>query len=204
MSELEPVPPAYVPYATFGERFFELAVTEERLTAAVGTMAGDPIAFGPIGAGPGRVAQVSAAGEIGRATASRQPGEDVCFRLSIPVSLELLIVLGVDRHRFAATLDVTLMVTARAAEPLRIVIDIEEPTWRDVQLTVEAGSRRATLLQRVSGLDRELATFVARFVAREIDKPRARAMRDIDVLAQIDAAFGPGGTGPSGSPQASS
>lgn len=187
----EPAPPAFVPYATFGERFFELVVTEERLTAAVGTLAGDPIAFGPIAAGPAGLARVRAAGEIGTATAVRLDGELVRFRLLVPVSLGLEIGLGGDVHRFRATLDVMLTLTARAAEPLRIVIDLDPPTAADVALHVEAGSRRATLLQRMSGLDRELASFVAKFVAREIDKPKARAMRDMDVLAQIDAAMPP-------------
>lgn len=178
-----------VSYATFGARFFERAVTESRIVGALAGLAGDTIEFGPIGAGPGRLAQVRAVGEVGRASAIRVPGDEVTFRLEIPVRLDLDIDLGVDRHRFHAAVTVGLTLTARAAEPLRVVIDVDPPTWRDVTVAVEAEGLRATMLRRVSGLDREIGVFVARYVARELDKPHIRAARDIDVAARIDRAW---------------
>ena len=180
---------ARVPYATFGQRFFEHAVTEARIVGALDGLAGDKISFGPIGAGPGRLAQVRADGEIGKASATRLPGDEVAFRLSIPVTLDLDIDLGLDRHKFHAAVIVGLTLTARAAEPLRVVIDIEPPTWRDVTVAVEAEGLRATVLQRVSGMDREIGSFVAKFVARELEKPHISAARDIDVATRIDGAW---------------
>lgn len=178
-----------ISYAEFGAQFFEHAVTEARIVRALAGLAGDPIEFGPIGAGPGRLAQVSANGVVGHGSAERLAGEEVVFRLSIPVELDLEIDLGVDQHRFQVEVVVGLTLTARAAPPLRVVIDIDEPTWRDVEVAVEAGSRRASVLQRVAGIDREIGRFVARFVARELAKPHIQAARDIDVAARIDKAW---------------
>ncbi|HEX6388026.1 MAG TPA: hypothetical protein VFZ89_01215 [Solirubrobacteraceae bacterium] len=180
---------ARVPYAVFGERFFEHAVTAERVARGVAGIAGDPIAFGPIGAGPGKIAQVSATGVVGEARVERLPADEVAFRLSIPVKLDLEIDLGVDSHTFHALVTVNLTLTARAAEPLRVVIDIDDPTWEDIDVELEAETLRGGLLQRVAGIDREIGRFVARYVRRELDKPRIRAARDIDVAARIDGAW---------------
>jgi hypothetical protein len=180
-----------VPYAVFGARFFEHAVTQGRIVGALGGLAGDTIEFGPIGAGPGRIAQVTATGVVGEGVAARMPGEEVAFRLTIPVALELRIDLGVDHHRFHADVTVGLSLHARAAEPLRVVIDVDPPTWRDVTVEVKADGLRASVLQRVAGIDREIVRFVARFVRRELDKPHIRAARDIDVAARIDGAWAP-------------
>ena len=176
-------------YAVFGERFFTHAVTEERIVGALSGLAGDRLEFGPIGAGPAKLVKVSAVGQVGVASATPEESEHVAFRLQIPVTLDLLIDLGVDQHTFHAAIYVGLTLTARPAEPLRVVIDIEPPTWRDVTLELKADGRRAEVLRRVAGVDREIRRFVAKYVAREIDKPRLREARDIDVAARIDRAF---------------
>jgi hypothetical protein len=177
-----------VPYAVFGERFFEYAVTEERIVGGFDGLAGNRIEFGPIGAGPGKLAKVRADGTFGQASAERLPGNEISFRLSIPVALDLYIEL-VDRHRFDVAVKVGLTLVARAAEPLRVVIDIDEPDEKDVEVDVEADGIRASVLQRVGGIDREIARFVARYVRRELDKPHIVAARDIDVAARIDGAI---------------
>ncbi len=178
-----------ITYAEFGARFFERAVTKERILGALDGLAGDRIEFGPIGAGPGRLAQVSANGVVGKADARRLEGDVVAFRLEIPVTLDLTINLGVDHHTFHVAVTVGLTLTARAANSLRVVIEVDEPTWRDVAVVVEADGLRAAVLQRVAGIDREIGRFVARYVAREIDKPHIRQARDIDVAARIDSAW---------------
>ena len=129
----DPPPPAddRVPYTVFGERFFEHAVSEERIVGGFDGLAGNRIEFGPIGAGPGKLAKVSAEGTFGQASAERLDSEEISFRLSIPVALDLYIEL-VDRHRFDVAVTVGLTLVARAAEPLRVVIDIEnrpKRTW---------------------------------------------------------------------------
>ncbi len=51
---------AYMSYEEFGRRFFEVAVTEERVGDAIGQIAGDAFEMGPIAQGPGRLAKVTA------------------------------------------------------------------------------------------------------------------------------------------------
>lgn len=177
-----------ISYADFGARFFERAVTEARIAGALGGLAGDKVEFGPIEAGPGKIARVRAVGEVGTASARRVQGAEVAFRLSIPVALDLDIDLVVDQYKFRAAVTVGLTLTARAAEPLRIVLDAEPPTERDVTVAIEAEGLRATLLQRAAGIDREVARFVAKYVARELEKPHIVAARDIDVAARIDGS----------------
>jgi hypothetical protein len=156
-------------YEEFGRRFFELAVTEERVVAGLGGLT-----------------QVSASGVVGEGSARRLPGDEVRFRLSIPVELDLDVDLGVDRHRFHADVTIGLDVRAAAAAPLRVVIEVTPPTGADVEVSVKGDTVRAEVLRRVAGIDREISRFVARYVAREIDKPGVKAARDIDVAARID------------------
>ncbi len=188
-AETGPAEEVSLTYAEFGTGFFEHAVTEERILAGMTGLAGEEIEFGPIGAGPGRLAQVSASGVVGDASAQRVRHAAVAFRLLIPVTFELFIDLGVDKHRFHVDVEVGLTLTARAAPPLRLVIEVDEPTWRDVTVTVQAEGLRASVLQRVAGVDREIGRFVARYVARELDKPHIRAARDIDIAGRIDRAW---------------
>ena len=178
-----------ISYAEFGENFFVHAVTEARIVGALRGIAGETIRFGPIGAGPGKFAKVSADGTVGLATAEPIAGELVAFRLRIPVDLDLEIDLGLDHSRFHCDVEVGLLLTARAAQELRVLIDVEAPTSKDVTLNLKADGVRADILGRVAGVDREIRRFIAKYVAREIDKPHIREARDIDVAARIDGAY---------------
>ncbi|HZZ52066.1 MAG TPA: hypothetical protein VFE65_34650 [Pseudonocardia sp.] len=178
-----------ISYAEFGAGFFEHAITKERVLGSLGDLAGDAINFGPIRVGPGGLAQVRANGQIGQPSAVRLQRDEVAFLLSIPVELDLQIHLLGEKHKFHASIGVTLTLTARATRPLCIFIDINEPQTRDVVVSIEADGLRASVLRHVAGIDRELAQFVARYVGREIDKPSVRAARMIDVAAKIDGAY---------------
>jgi hypothetical protein len=50
----------YVSYEVFGRRFFEVAVTAERVGAAFAAFAGTEFDMEPIAQGPGGIAKVSA------------------------------------------------------------------------------------------------------------------------------------------------
>jgi hypothetical protein len=180
---------AFWSYGTFGVRFFEHAVTAGRILAAMSAVIGDQIDLGPIGAGPGRVAKVTATGRVGTPSAVRTGLDPVTFRLLIPVDLALGVRLGGRTHRFRADVTVRLRLTARAAEPLAVVIDIEPPTADDVLVTVNAEGLRAAVLQYVAGVDQELRRFVARYVAGEITKPAVQRATVIDVAARLDATM---------------
>jgi len=50
----------YMTYEEFGRKFFEVAVTEDRVGGAIGAIAGSSFEMGPMGQGPGKIAKVSA------------------------------------------------------------------------------------------------------------------------------------------------
>jgi hypothetical protein len=179
----------YGTYEEFGRSFFRTAVTEERILAAIGGLAGDTFEFGPLAVGPGRIAKVNATGRLGEPSVEAVPYDEVRFRLAIPVDVQLVVRVPLDEHRFHAELVVHLNLTARAARPLRVVIDIDRPTKDDVDVRLEAATVRATLLNAVAGVEGELKRFVAKYVAREVEKPHIAKARDIDVAARISGAW---------------
>jgi hypothetical protein len=181
----------YSTYAEFGQEFFRTAVTEERILAAVGGLAGDTFTFGPLAVGPGRIAKVNATGRIREPSIRPVAGDEVRFRLTIPVDVRLVVHLPLDEHPFHADVLVHLALTARAARPLRVVIDIAPPTRDDVEVQLRGETVRASLLKAVAGVEGELKRFVAKYVAREIQKPHIAQARDIDVAARISGAWQP-------------
>jgi hypothetical protein len=185
----------YGSYEEFGRAFFRTAVTEERILAAVGGLAGDTFEFGPLAAGPAKIAKVNATGRIGQPSITAVDGDDVQFRLAIPVDVQLVVHVPLDEHHFHAQLVVHLNIRARAARPLRVVIDIDRPTKDDVEVQLEAATMRGTLLSAVAGVENELRRFVAKYVAREVDKPHIAQARDIDVAARISGAWERSGNG---------
>jgi hypothetical protein len=188
-----PDPRDRVDYGRWGEDFFAAAVSEPRVLAAVNTIAGQPIDFGPIGAGPGRIAKVRAHGTIGEARATRSPVREsrglISYRVELPVELSFEVDLQVETQRFDARLLVPLTLTAVALTGVRIWIEATPPAGQEVQVDLRADGLRASVLQRVVGMEDELRRFVATYVARELDKPHVEKARLIDVSHAIDAAW---------------
>lgn len=189
-----------VSYQQFGEDFFRLVVTEERVLGAVNMLAGQPIDIGPVGVGPGRLVKLTAAGAIGEArSAPEHSGGVVAFRTTLPVDLSFEIDLGLEVHRFRAELRVPLVLSARAAAGLKVYIDVRPPQAHEIDTRLRARGVRASVLQRVAGVESEVKRFVSRYVAREIDKPYVRSGRLIDVAGQVDKAWqriAPGSSSP--------
>ena len=179
----------FVSYQQWGLEFFAEAVSQERILAAVNNIAGQPIDFGPIGVGPGKIAKVRAFGAIGAATAQRAEAPEMTYRVELPVDLTFELNLQVETHTFRAELLVPLTLTARAVEGVRIYIEVTPPRSAEVQVRVQAEGLRASIMQRVANVERELRRFVARYVAREVSKPHIEAARLIDVSAAIDRAW---------------
>ena len=178
-----------VSYQQWGADFFAEAVSAERVLGAVDGLVGQPIDFGPMGVGPGRIAKVRAHGQIGAADLQRVAGEDITYRVELPVDLTFELDLQVETHTFRARLLVPLVLRARALKGVRIHIEVTPPTAVDVQGQVQAEGLRASIVQRVANIEGELRRFVARYVAREISKPHVEAARTIDVSAAIDRAW---------------
>jgi hypothetical protein len=180
----------FISYQQWGLDFFAEAVSQERILGAVDNIAGQPIDFGPIGVGPGKIAKVRAFGAIGAASAHRLDGPQIAYRVELPVSLTFEVNLQVETHTFHAELLVPLTLTARAVEGVRIFITIDPPRSSEVEVKVQAEGIRASIMQRVVNIEGELRRFVAKYVARETTKPHIEEARIIDVSAAIDKAWG--------------
>jgi hypothetical protein len=177
-----------IEYAAWGELFFEHAVTLERVLAGVNVMADRPIEVGPLGVGPGRLAKVHAKGRIGTATGQRIGTLPLRFAVTVPVVLEFVLDLGMDKQRFDADVTVPLLLTVHGRTDLAIEVAVTPPRTEEVVVRLRAQGLRASLTQAAAGIDGELRRFVARYVAKEVEKPHITAARVIDVASAIDKA----------------
>lgn len=179
----------FVTYEEFGRKFFEVAVTPERVAAAFAEIAGSQFAMEPIAQGPGKIAKVSASVTIHEPRVTRQLGDSITFVIHIPLSIDLLVDLWVDKQRFTVSGDIALRATARAAEPLLLIVDVAKPRPSDITVNVSSKSIRGEVLRILAGVDGEIRRFVAQYVADEIDAPASQAAQIIDVAHQLDQAW---------------
>jgi hypothetical protein len=179
----------YLSYEEFGRRFFEVAVTPQRVAAAFADIAGSEFAMEPIAQGPGGIAKVSANVKIQEPRVTRRLEDTITFVIHIPLSIDLLLDLRLDKQRFAVSGDIALRATARAAEPLLIIVDVAKPRPSDITVNVSSSSIRGEVLRILAGVDGEIRRFVAAYVADEIDAPHSQAAQTIDVAHQLDTAW---------------
>ncbi|MBL1076013.1 hypothetical protein JK358_16570 [Nocardia sp. 2] len=180
---------SYISYEDFGRRFLEYAASPDRIAGAFEKLTGEAFEFGPLGAGPGKLAKLSAAVRLEQPRLNREPGENISFELVIPLDVDLLIDLSVDRYPFHVDGTIHLNLTVRTAEPLRVLIEIAEPQPSNVRINVASASRRGELLRIIASVDHEIRRFVSRYIAEEICKPNIQAATNIDVAARLDAAW---------------
>lgn len=188
-SSPEPVPADYLTYEQFGRRFFEVAVTEDRVGGAIGEIAGDAFEIGPIAQGPGRIAKVTAKVNIQQPRVSRQVGELITFAIRIPLEIDMVVDLRIDKPKFMVFGEISLRATAKAAEPLLLILDVEKPRASDIAIHVTSKSLRAEVVRIVGGLDAEIKRFIALHVAGEIDSPGSQKAKIIDVAETIDESW---------------
>ena len=179
----------YVTYEEFGRRFFEVAVTPERVAAAFADIAGNEFAMEPIAQGPGGIAKVSANVKIQDPRVTRSLGDSITFVIHIPLSIDLLLDLRLDKQRFVGSGDIALRATARAAEPLLLIVDVAKPRPSDITVNVSSQSFRGEVLRILAGVDGEIRRFIAQYVATEIDAPQSQAAQIIDVAHQLEQAW---------------
>ncbi|WP_445170435.1 hypothetical protein ACTXG7_14600 [Mycolicibacterium sp. Dal123E01] len=182
-------PHSFVSYEEFGRRFFEVAVTEERVAAAFAEIAGGEFEMGPMAQGPAGLAKITAKVKIQQPVARRSVGDTITFHVRIPLIIELIVDLRVDKQRFTVDGDIALRATARAAEPLLVVIDVAKPRSSDIAVHVTSKSMRGEILRIVGGVDAEIRRFVAAYVADEIDSPGAQQAKVIDVVEAVASAW---------------
>ena len=179
----------YMTYEQFGRRFFEVAVTEHRVAAAFAAFAGDEFEMGPMAQGPGKFARVMAKVKILQPHARRTIGHTIDFSIRIPLRIDLVIDLRLDKQRFTVAGEVGLRATAKAAEPLVLVIEVAKPTPSDIRVDVSSQSMRGELLRIIADVDGEIRRFIARYVSDEIDKPASQQAQVIDVAERLDKAW---------------
>jgi hypothetical protein len=179
----------YVSYEEFGRKFFDIAVTEDRVAAGFATVAGEEFEIGPIAQGPGRFARVSAKVKIQEPQVRRTFGEMITFAVRIPLAIDMVIDLRLDKPRFMVAGEINLRATARAAEPLLLIIDVDKPRPSDIKVHVSGTSLRAEVVRIIGGVDQEIRRFIAKHVADQIDSPEARAAQTIDVAKELDTTW---------------
>jgi hypothetical protein len=179
----------YVSYETFGRRFFEVAVTEQRVGAAFAAIAGSQFDMPPMAQGPGGIAKVSAKVTIKQPQVTRNVEDSITFAIHIPLLIDLLLDLRIDKQRFTVDGDIGLTATARAAEPLLLIVDVAKPRSSDIMVHVSSKSIRGELLRVIAGVDGEIRRFIAQYVREEIEKPESQAAQVIDVAQQLDQTW---------------
>jgi hypothetical protein len=179
----------YLSYEEFGRRFYEIAVTEERVGGSIAAIAGDEFEMGPMGQGPGKLAKVSAKVRIQEPRVTRNVGELITFAIRIPLEIDMVVDLRIDRPKFMVFGEIALTATARAAEPLLLILDVAKPGPSDISIHVTSKSLRAELLRIVGGVDAEIRRFIAAHVSGEIDSPQSVKAKVIDVADRLDAAW---------------
>ncbi len=176
-------------YEQWGVAFFRRVITQDRIVTPIHALAGERIEFGPKRVGPGRVASVVASGHVGDPVAIRLGDLPLRYRVRLPVDVDFTLDLKVSTHRFSARLDVPLVLTATAAEPLTIFVEVETPSSKDIEIDLRAHDLRTSVVKELADVRGELRRFVAKYVAREVEKPHIRAARTIDVLSLVDGAL---------------
>jgi hypothetical protein len=179
----------YMTYEQFGRKFFEIAVSEDRVCRAIAAIAGDAFEMGPMGQGPGKIAKVTAKVRIMEPRVTRTVGEAITFDIRIPLEIDMVIDLRIDKPKFMVFGEIALPATARAAEPLLLILDVEKPRPSDITIHVTSKSLRAELLRVVAGVDAEIRRFISAHVSGEIDSPASQKAKIIDVADSIDAAW---------------
>ena len=179
----------FMTYGEFGRKFFETAVTEERVADAFGAIAGDQFEMGPMRQGPGGLAKVTAKVTIKEPKAYRILGDTITFDVRIPLAINMVIDLRLDKPRFNVAGEIQLRAEARAADPLLIIIDVAKPRASDISVDVESQSIRGELVRIIAGVDAEIKRFIAKYVRDEIDKPASKKAQVIDVAKQVDESW---------------
>jgi hypothetical protein len=179
----------YMTYEEFGRRFFEVAVSEERVGGAIAAIAGDAFQIGPMGQGPGKIAKVTAKVRIMDPRVTRQLGDMITFAIRIPLEIDMVVDLRIDKPKFMVFGEIALRATARAAEPLLLVLDVEKPRSSDISIHVTSKSLRAEVVRVIGGIDAEVKRFISAHVSGEIDSPASQKAKVIDVADSIDGGW---------------
>ncbi|WP_433525031.1 hypothetical protein ACQPZ2_08375 [Nocardia pseudovaccinii] len=173
----------WIGYDEFGHQFFSRIVTRDRVFEFVERIAGRPIEVGPLRAGPRDSATVTVQGNVRTPQLTDRSDEPVSFDLTLPVSLDITVdVLKANQYR--ADVEIPLVLTARAADPLLIVVDVPPPAADELRLEFKARGVRAATLGVLAGIKKQVVAQVAGVVRDELGDSSGRT---IDVAARLDS-----------------
>lgn len=179
----------YMTYEDFGRKFFEVAVTEDRVGDAIGQIAGDEFSMGPMGQGPGGIAKVTARVRVQQPRVKRHLGEMITFAIRIPLEIDMVVDLRIDKPRFVVFGEISLRASALAAHPLLLILDVKKPRASDITIHVTAKTLRAEVVRIIGNIDAEIKRFIAAHVAGEIDSPESQQAKVIPVGDMIDESW---------------
>ena len=184
----------YVSFDEFGRNFMREVVTPARVADTIASVVGERIEVGPIAAGPADAATASLRGKLAGVDVEAVGAHDNALRFTAVVRLEctLAVKATVVDKRYRGTLTIPLMLHARTASPVRLVIDVEPPSAADIGVELSAKDRSGRLIQWLGNIDGEVRTRAAAEVARRVEAPEARQHREIDILAMVDDVWKPG------------
>ncbi|MCV7172331.1 hypothetical protein H7I41_20655 [Mycobacterium manitobense] len=179
----------YMTYEEFGRKFYEFAVTDERVGGAIAEIAGDAFEIGPIAQGPGKIAKVTAKVQVQEPKVTRHVGEMITFAIKIPLEIDMVVDLRIDKPRFVVYGEIALRASALAAEPLLLILDVKKPRPSDIAIHVTSKTLRAEVVRIIGGIDAEVKRFIAAHVAGEIDSPASQQAQVINVAEMIDESW---------------
>lgn len=179
----------YISYERFGRLLIEHTVTSDKVEAALSGLSHSSFDFGPLQVGPMGLAGVSAQVDLGEVEVARKLGIDIRFEIVIPLKVKLKVDLTVDSQEFEVEGNVHVRLRVLTAEPLRLIVRVEEPRTRDVKIDVSHAGVRGALIRIFAFVDNQVKKFVVRYIKEEINKPEILEARDIDIAARIDAAW---------------
>lgn len=178
-----------IDYAHFGQSFFELAVTEERIRGAFKRLQEQPIEFGPRSGGPAGMARLHGHGQLLDPDIERQGTSPVQFAIRLPVSMRLTIAVAGVSYEFDAKLRIPLQLTAEARAPLVLFLAIEPPSESMIETALAPRQRSGLMFARMVGIREQIRRYAARQVAREIDSPRVQALCHVDIAERLERAW---------------
>lgn len=179
-----------ISFEQLGVNFVTQVVTPERVAATIAHVAGDEVRVGPMNAGPGGAASVTATGKIGTVTAKNAwRGGPLSFDATIPIDISLHVRVAGASHRYTGKLTVPLRISLRAVAPVTLAFDIDPVRPGEVGVELSAEGVRAKFLQRLGGMDDEVRRAVASTVTERLDSDAAKAVRRIDILRYVGEAW---------------
>lgn len=175
-------------YESFGEAFIFATVTPERVVAAVKRIAGDTVSLGPLRAGPGGAAAVTATGTIGEPEADEVGSNPLVYAVRLPVQLSLVVRVGAV-GRFEATGSINLRLEVHTLSPLAIVIDVSPVHASDASFEISSRGVQSKVMQRAGDVAGELQRHAASYVNEQINRPEASRYTRIDLLPLIERSW---------------